>query len=209
MFLIRVALPDRPGTLGAVASAMGTVGADIQAVEIVGRHEDGRVVDDFMVSLPESVMPDNAVSACTQLEGVSVLWCARYPAGTGLELDVEVLERMLAEPAHAAEVLCQSAPGMFHSHWSVLVNKVNRSVIHATPMAPDLTSEVLADLGPFDFTRTLELDKGWVPEWVETTLAVTPVRGNRALLLGRHGGPAFLAAEVARLRYLATLVPVV
>ena len=52
VFLIRVSIPDRPGSLGAVASAMGTVGADIHAVEIVGR-EMGRVIDDFLVKLPK------------------------------------------------------------------------------------------------------------------------------------------------------------
>ena len=29
VFLLRIALPDRPGSLGAIATAMGTVGADI------------------------------------------------------------------------------------------------------------------------------------------------------------------------------------
>ena len=35
MFLMRVTLPDRPGSLGSVATAMGGVGGDINAVEIV------------------------------------------------------------------------------------------------------------------------------------------------------------------------------
>lgn len=209
VYLMRVALPDRPGALGAVATALGTAEADIQAVEIVGRDDAGDVVDDFIIQLPPSAMPDNAVSACTQVEGVRVLWCSRYPGGAGLELDIEVLERMLAEPDHAAEILCGGAPAVFHCHWAVLVNKSRAEVLHATPMAPDLTPEVVAEIGPFDFTRTFDLDKGWVPNWVETTMVATPVRGGRALLLGRHGGPAFLTAEVARLRYLATLVPVV
>ncbi|GAB3623235.1 hypothetical protein GCM10027418_13170 [Mariniluteicoccus endophyticus] len=208
MFLIRVALPDRPGSLGGVAAAMGEVGADIRAVEIVGRLEDGRVVDDFMFTLPDGVMPDNAVSACTQVDGVNVMWCARYPGGGSLDLDIEVLERMLAEPENAAEILCQSAPSVFHCHWAVLLNKKERRTLHATPLAPDLSPEEIDAIGPFDFTRTAELEKGWVPEWPETILVATPVRGGRALLLGRNGGPTFLASEVARLRHLAALVPV-
>ena len=51
VFLMRVSLPDRPGSLGAVASAMGSVGGDINAVEIVEKG-DGIVVDDFIVDLP-------------------------------------------------------------------------------------------------------------------------------------------------------------
>lgn len=207
MYLMRVALPDRPGALGAVASVLGAAGADIHAVEVVGRDDEGRVVDDFIVRLPPGAMPDNAVSACTQVEHVSVLWCSRYPGGAGLELDIELLERMLAEPDHAAEILCGGAPSVFHCHWAVLVDTTRAEVVHATPLSPDLAPEVLADIGPFQVTRVLDLDKGWVPNWVETTLIATPVRGGRALLLGRHGGPEFLTSEVARLRYLATLIP--
>ena len=44
VFLLRITLPDRPGSLGSVATAMGGVGADINAVEIVEKRSDGSVV---------------------------------------------------------------------------------------------------------------------------------------------------------------------
>lgn len=206
MFLIRVSLPDRAGSLGAVASAMGTVGADIHAVEIVGR-EFGRVIDDFLVKLPLGVMPDHVVSACTSLSDVVVLWCARYPGGAGLESDVEALERMLADPEQAAEIMTEAGPGVFHSHWAVLVDVTDAVVLHATPLAPDLDPGGLGKLGPLDLCHTRDLPSGWLPEWVETTVAVVPVGSRQAIVLGRHGGPEFLSAELARLRYLATLCP--
>lgn len=209
MFLLRVALPDRPGSLGAVATALGLAGVDIHSVEIVSRLDhEGSVVDDFMVKLPDGAMPDNAVSACTQVEGVRVLWCSRYPRTGELESDVDTLERMLDEPTEAAEILCQSAPQVFHVHWAMLIDKRENTVLSATPMAPDLTPEALAELGPFDFTRTEELAKEWVAGWPETLMVVTPVRGGRALMLGRTGGPEYLHSELARLKHLATLVPV-
>ncbi|MDO5498971.1 MAG: amino acid-binding protein [Propionibacteriaceae bacterium] len=207
MFLIRVALPDRPGSLGAVASALGTAGADIQAVAIVGR-EFGRVVDDFLVTLPVGMMPDSALSACTSCEGVQVLWCSRYPGGAGLESDVEVLERMLADPEQAAEILTEAAPPVFHCHWAVLIDAEAGMVAYATPLAPDLDADALAKIGPLDECRTTELPAGWVPHWVETVIGVIPVGGGRAIVAGRHGGPDFLAAEMARLRYLATLISI-
>lgn len=205
VFLIRVSLPDRPGALGAVASALGTAGADIQAVEIVGR-EYGRVVDDFIVDLPVGMMPDSAVSACTSCEGVQVLWCSRYPGGAGLQSDVEVLERMLGDPEQAAEILTEAAPPVFHCHWAVLVDVAAGTVLHATPLAPDLDEDALARVGPLLECRTADLPAGWVPQWVETVVGVVPVGGQRAIITGRHGGPDFLAAEMARLRYLATLI---
>ncbi|OYO19448.1 amino acid-binding protein [Enemella dayhoffiae] len=204
--MIRLLLPDRPGSLGAVATALGTMGADIQAVEIVGR-EGATVVDDFMVLLPDNVMPDNAVSACTQVDGVQVLWCSRYPAGAGLQSDVEALEKMLADPDNAAAILAESAPVAFHCHWAVLLHRGHGTVLHATPMAPDLTPDSIGRFAPTDTAHSGELPAGWMPEWVETAYAITPLRGERAVVLGRHGGPSFLTAELARLRHLAAMVP--
>lgn len=38
VLLIRVQMPNRPGTLGAVATALGALGADINLVEIVEKR---------------------------------------------------------------------------------------------------------------------------------------------------------------------------
>jgi ACT domain-containing protein len=43
-YVVRIALPDRPGALGLVASRIGAVGGDIVAINILER-EDGRAVD--------------------------------------------------------------------------------------------------------------------------------------------------------------------
>ena len=72
-FLLRVALPDVPGSLGTLASAIGTTGANIEAIEIVEHGPDGTAVDDVLLDLPPGVMPDSVVSACHRLDGVEVL----------------------------------------------------------------------------------------------------------------------------------------
>jgi hypothetical protein len=89
---------------------MGGVGADINAVEIVEKRPDGSVVDDFIVDLPPSQLAETIVTACQKLTGVRVEWIARYPEGGGLQSDLEALERMTADPPHAAETLV-NVPG--------------------------------------------------------------------------------------------------
>ena len=84
---MRITLPDRPGSLGAVATAMGKVGGDINAVEIVEKR-DGSVVDDFIVDMPPNQLPETIVTACQNLEGVKVEWISRYPEGGGLQSDL-------------------------------------------------------------------------------------------------------------------------
>jgi UTP:GlnB (protein PII) uridylyltransferase len=51
--ILEVRLPDRPGGLGAVASRIGAVGADITDVAVAGR-DTGMAIDVFHLTLPRS-----------------------------------------------------------------------------------------------------------------------------------------------------------
>src|SRR5215218_811778 len=68
--LLRVELPDVPGSLGRLATAIGAAGGDIEALEIVEKRHDGTAVDDVLVETPAGVMPDSIVSACNALDGL-------------------------------------------------------------------------------------------------------------------------------------------
>ena len=204
---MRVRLPDRPGQLGAVASAVGRVGGDINAVEIVEKG-DGVVVDDFIVDLPPGALPENIVTACQSLEGVRVEWISRYPEGGGLQSDLEALERMTADPGHAAETLVTLCPVVFRSHWATLLQVAGDTAtpVSSTTLAPDLTPEAAAAFAPFDATHRADLAAGWGAAWGDTTVVVTPLAQDRVIVIGRLGGPAFLESEIARLHHLAALV---
>jgi hypothetical protein len=204
---MRVTLPDRPGSLGAVATAMGGVGGDINAVEIVEKG-DGVVVDDFIVDLPPNQLPETIVTACQSLPGVRVEWISRYPEGGGLQSDLEALERMTADPSHAAETLVTLCPVVFRSHWAALIDSAGHTALpaYATTLAPDLDAEIAARFAPFDSTHRTDLASGWAPGWGDTTVVVTPITQDRVIVIGRLGGPAFLDSEIARLHHLAALV---
>jgi hypothetical protein len=204
VFLLRLALPDRPGSLGAVATAMGTVGADINAVEIVEKYE-GYAVDDFMVEVPTGVLADSLVSVCTAVEGVEVLWLSHYPEQWGLQGDVDVLNHMTEYPERAEEILTLESPEVFRVTWAVLVDRQTRRVMVKTDLAPDLDEAGIAALGPLDAVRDDELPNGWLPGWTDTLIAVAPFRGSASIVIARRGGPEFLPSELARLRHLAAL----
>jgi hypothetical protein len=187
---------------------MGGVGGDINAVEIVEKGDGGFVVDDFIVDLPPGQQPENIVTACQRLDGVKVEWISRYPEGGGLQSDLEALERMTADPSHAAETLVSLCPVVFRSHWATLLltERGRADPIYSTTLAPDLTPEIAATFTPFDATHRVDLASGWCPGWGDTTLVVTPLTGDRVIAIGRLGGPAFLDSEIARLHHLAALV---
>ncbi len=204
VFLLRVALPDRPGSLGAVATAMGTVGADISAVEIVEKYE-GYAVDDFMLELPSGAPPDSLITACVSVEGVEVVWLSHYPESWGLQSDVDVLNAMTEDPERAEVILTLEAPQVFRVTWAVIIDRVRSTVLCQTDLAPDLDGAGVTALGPLDELRDAELPDGWIPGWGETLIAVAPFRSDASIVLARRGGPEFLKSELARLRHLAAL----
>jgi hypothetical protein len=207
VFLMRVTLPDRPGSLGAVATAMGGVEADINAVEIVEKGA-GIVVDDFIVDLPPNQLPETLVTACQSLPGVRVEWISRYPEGGGLQSDLEALERMTADPVNAAEILASLCPVVFRSHFATLIQVTDgvARASYSTTLAPELTSEAVENFSPFDRTHRIDLPANWTPGWGETTVVVAPLTQDRVIAIGRLGGPTFLDSEIARLHHLAALV---
>lgn len=205
VFLLRVALPDRPGSLGAVATALGGVHADIHAVEIIEKS-DGYAVDDFHVALPPGSQPDALVSACTSIDGVEVLWMSFWPGDWGLQPDVAVLDEMTERPEDAGRILVEQAPTVFHCHWALRV-RPDGLVQARTGFAPDVDVLPAAVLGDLTAPRTADLPDEWLPGWPETRIALAPFRDGSCVVVARRGGPEFLASEVARLRHLAALAP--
>ena len=120
-FLLRVSLPDVPGSLGRLASAIGQAGGDIEAIEIVEKSGDGTAVDDVLLEMAPGAMPDSIVSACNALDGVEVLWISRYAAGGNLFLDLEVVEELTAHPTEALDRVIDLLPITFRVDWAARV----------------------------------------------------------------------------------------
>src|SRR3954452_11082916 len=135
MWLLRVELPDVPGSLGRLATAIGAAGGDIEALEIIEKRYDGTAVDDVLLEAPPGVMPDSIVSACNALDGVRVVWISRYAAGSNLFLDLEVVEELITSPETALERLVDLLPVTFRFEWGAWVGPGDQ-VLRATEGAP-------------------------------------------------------------------------
>jgi hypothetical protein len=205
-FLLRVELPDVPGSLGALATALGSAKADIEAIEIVEHRADGTAVDDVLLELPHDVLPEALITACHKLEGVKVQWISRYNAGASLSMDLEAVESFTSEPERAIEQLVSVIPGTFRVDWALAVNRVDGlpKVMFKTATAPKLVPDAEMWLG-IRSARTLDP----VSEWKNTVLAGTHAKGRDGqsfvVVVGRHGGPEFLSSELARLGHMVAL----
>jgi hypothetical protein len=204
--LLRVKLPDGPGSLGAVATAIGGVGANIEAIEIIEHHPDGTAIDDVFVDLMPGVLPDLVVSAVQRLEGVEVIWVSRYAAGGNLNLDLEALEAITADPLNAVRRLAELVPRAFRADWALIVAASNDAVVvvESTPGAPDLPADARVWF-PVAHAKRVEPKAGW-PGWVDTETAAAPLGSpTQAVVFGRYGGPDILDSELARLNHMAAL----
>jgi hypothetical protein len=195
MLLLRVELPNVPGSLGRLASAIGAAGGDIEAIEIVAKRPDGTVVDDVLLDMVEGVMPDSVVSACNAVEGVKVLWISRYLAGGNLFPDLEVVESLTAEPAVALDRLIESLPVAFRCEWAarVAITEQGSSEIECATEGAPTSIELQPGSGP---ARQVIGDD---------LVAVAPIGHARVVAIGRRGGPEYLDSELARLDHLVGL----
>lgn len=201
-YLLRVELPDVPGSLGRLASAIGSVGGNIDAIEIVERYS-GRAIDDVFLAAEAGVMPDSIVSACTALEDVQVLWISHYGAGSNLTRDLEVVEAMTSDPEAARDTLVDLLPATFVVDWALRVRRAGDSakVVHGSAAAP---TEIPEDMyWPEDLQRGRRIE---VPERMsEMLVAGCSFEEDEMIVIARRGGPEILDSEIARLCHLAAL----
>jgi hypothetical protein len=193
-YLLRVELPDVPGSLGRLATAIGESGGDIEAIEIVEKRHDGTAVDDVLLEMHGNAMPDSIVSACNALDGVDVLWINRYAAGGNLFLDLEAVEELTTDPAKALDRVIDLLPDVFRADWAVRVHRLH-GVTQRTGAAP----EELPFL-ELDTASRIEVEGDEV-----NLYAGARIDGNEMVVLGRRGGPEFVDSELARLGHLVSL----
>src|ERR1700744_3653082 len=119
-YLLRLLVPDRPGALGAVATALGTVGADILSVDVIERSMDS-AVDDFVVELPPDKLADSLVSAAATVEGVQVESIRPYAGQLDPHRELELLDALATKPAESTQVLVDGVARVFRAGWALVL----------------------------------------------------------------------------------------
>ena len=218
-YLLRLVLPDRPGSLGAVATALGAEGVDIETLDVVERGPQGSAVDDLVVSLPSDRMAEVLITACQSVPDVRVESLRPHSRAAETVRDLGIVDAIAATPASALVRLAELAPEAFRCSWAVVFdatepgsdrvveNPVVRRLAASSASPPDGTCPV-PDL-PVVGGRRVSPDEAWVPsDWRDrdNDLAVAACGSPyRVLLVARTGGPLFRASEVMRLAHLANL----
>jgi hypothetical protein len=156
--LLRLWLPDKPGSLGHVATALGEAGANLIGIEII-ESQGGVVIDELAI---ETEYPSVAINALRRIEGVSVESC--HPIGSDTEYDPRLDALDVASKFAVARFRAEGNGVMMHAvvrlllpDWAVLFARPDHRYVRAygeVPAVPwleavlaGLDHGVAADLG--------------------------------------------------------------
>ena len=213
-YLLRLVVPDRPGTLGAVATALGDAGVDIVSVDVLERGQ-GVAVDDVVVELPPDRLPDSLITAAQAVPGVTVESLRPFAGPLDTHRELELLEGLArAAEGTSAKLLAAELPRVFHSGWAVVLETAGDGweVAAASDAAPTFDGVTLPWM-PLHAPALLPSEADWLPErWREMALEMmaSPYGGpGCAVVLGRSGGPAFRRSELLRLVHLTGIATTV
>ncbi|MDQ1179955.1 hypothetical protein QE449_001897 [Rhodococcus sp. SORGH_AS303] len=212
-YLLRVQLPDRPGSLGSLAVALGSVGADILSLDVIERGA-GFAVDDLVVDVAPGALPDTLITAAEKLTDVRVDSIRPYAGILDTHRELELIDQVATAHDDRLQVLVDGAPRVLRVGWSTVVGMSDHgpAVIVGSSGAPESRADDMPWM-PLEKPAVLDPTGAWVPQsWkdMDTTLAAAPLGSSgTVLVLGRPGGPDFRPSEIARLGYLAGIVATV
>lgn len=203
---IRLSVPDRPGSLGALTSAIGAVGADIVKIDVL-ESESGRALDDVFVVVRD-VHHLNAVRDRLANMPVVTVTGLQYPAPpvTG-HAELELVDQVLSRPERGLQTLVDGAPHAFGADWGALVeygpDATVLGVLTTSVHSPGPDSVVITSPSRLAAIRV-------TPPGADAPYggaALVPIgAGPLALVLIREEGPEFHRSELWRVGQVGQIV---
>jgi hypothetical protein len=207
LYVLRVSLPDVPGTLGATATALSNVGANIVNLRVVDR--DGRHAFDEICVESESLLPEDIRKAVEASPGVvveTIRRIARIPDPLGA---LTLADRLARGEGPPIDVLVAGLPDALSASWAMALVASDRGldVASASPEAPS-PGILEAPWLPLVGARRLEVTDRMPPGWRlhRYELAASPLdEPQRFVIVGRPTGMRFSASELRQLELLADM----
>ena len=205
-YVLRLWLPDIPGTLGRVAAAIGQADGDVIGIEILERGA-GMAIDELIVALPvqgstpseevrlEELSLEKLISCVSQVEGVAVEDVHRVaqdrPDQSVLALDTAA--RIMETPRdERTEATCELVRDMLEANWCTVVPNGAQSPLAVSGDVPDLPW-VMAFLGGISHLASdaqhehTPADVAWAPlDLLDAAIVVGRQRGAFRLRERQH-----------------------
>ncbi|MCW2694967.1 MAG: hypothetical protein JWR62_52 [Modestobacter sp.] len=215
-YLLRLVVPDRPGLLGSVATALGAAGIDIVSVDVLERG-NGVAVDDVVVELPPDRVADSLITAVMAVPGVQVESLRPYAGPLDTHRELVLLEALARAGSGTPKLLAAELPRVFHSGWATVLapdgtGTGTSTVLATSDAAPSFDGVALPWL-PLTTPLLLTSEADWVPRrWQELAVEMmaSPLDDTgTAVVVGRSGGPVFRRSELLRFAHLTGIAATV
>lgn len=203
---LRISVPDRPGSLGRVTSAIGSAGGDIAKVDVL-ESESGRALDDVFVQVRDAAQLDRLLRTIESLTGVMIHGVQHpTPPATG-HTELELVQQVLSQPARSLRTLVDGAPGALGADWAALLefdqDGAQSAVLTVSTHGPDPAGITVTAPLRLSAVRVLR------PETDEpySGAALVPLDSTHlGLLLVRETGVEFHRSELWRLGPIGAIV---
>lgn len=200
-YVLRVAVPDLPGSLHALTGVCARAQVDIASLDVIERAS-GRAIDDLCVSgVAEAAALTAAIDA---LPATSVLSLRPVESFGDVDGAIALAAALVVEGRGAVQLLVSRLPAALWAGWAIAVARGwnGLEVLAAGPdaLAPDTTSW-LPLVAP---RRLLASDVLGHDGSTDLQLAAAPLgQPTSAIILARRGGPQFADRELRQLDLLA------
>ena len=201
-FIVRLWLPDRPGTLGRVAAAIGQASGDVIGIEILERGA-GMAIDELLVDLPDETSVEAMLSQIALVEGVAIEDV--HPVASDRSdqsvLALEVAASTMEAPeAERLVHLCRRIRDMLEAEWCAVLRDGTAAPLAVAGAIPDLAwvvafLEGTRHLEPSESMQSTLSDVAWA--WIPNL--------DAALVCQRARG-AFHWRERQHLQLIARIV---
>jgi hypothetical protein len=217
LFTLRISLPDRPGTLGSVATAFGKGGANILTLDIVDSGS-GTAVDDLLVEAPEGMQKALRI-ASEMVPGLVVEELRPLEAFQDLMSPLQVAAALSESQQRrcVVNILVDRLPEAMRSDWCVILSAGNPEVnVVASGLGAPSLAGVVSSWLPLEGATRLS-PASWMPRsWTEGPasrdgqgkfeLAAAPVfDASTVALIGRRKGPQYRNSELVDLGLLCRI----
>ena len=195
-YVLRLWLPDFPGTLGRVAAAIGQAGGDVIGIEILERGA-GMAIDELIVVIPsdaENAM-EQLIAEVSQVEGVAVedihTVALDRPDQSVLALDTAA--RIMESPRdERLEATCELVREMLESDWCTIMRRDTAIPLALSGDVPDLPWVIAFLAGTTHLTgdaahEHTPADIAWAPlDLLDAVIVIGRIRGAFRLRERQH-----------------------
>lgn len=198
---IRISIPDQPGTLGRVASAIGVAGANVQEIQVLA-SDLGRAVDNVWVRVAGADHLDRLLRALQSIRGVEVQGARGNVSEVSRLGELKLISAVLR--SRDLQVLVDQAVAGMDMTWAAVIDQPFVGVGQAR--APHvLASSAQGPVVDSAVELPVRLSARMTPEdGAVVVIPLPPTPG--ALVLARAEGPSFHANEVFRLGELGRVL---